>query len=767
MTHTAPPPPPAVDELPYGTQLVVGPGVSTVLADFDFETYSEAGYIWDAEADKWVGPRGAAPGKKGLPQVGAANYSQHPSAEVLWLAYDLKDGRGKRRWRPGLELPVDLFVHLAEGRLIEAWNSGFERWIWDNVCMPKYGFPALPHDQLRCAMAKARAFSLPPGLEDAAGVMNTLRKDPAGKPLMDKFSMPRNPTKKDPRTRIMPEDEPEDFERYGKYNDRDIQAEAMISARVPDLIPSELAFWQADQAINRRGTGVDMQTVRACADLIDQLAERYDAELAQITNGVVTAATQTARMSTWLQTVYGIVMTSMDEDAVADALEHDAPKWEAPARRLLEIRALAGSASIKKVFAMLRYATPAGRIHDMFTFHGARTGRDTHADVQPGNLPKAGPDIVWCAQGHAYGAHATACPWCQDAARNELSPGGEKGWTPEAVPFAINVLRTRDLNTVQHYFGDAQRTIAGCVRSMIVAADGHELVCSDYSSIEAVVTACISGEQWRIDAFRRKEDIYLHGAAAITGKSYEWYQANGGKKHPDRNKIGKPGELGLGFGGWVNAWRNFGGEGTDDEIKAKIVPWRAASPMVVEMWGGQVRGKPWNPDSVELYGLEGMAIAATQNPGQAFTYRCATYQVVDDVLYCWLPSGRTLKYHRPRLARSTRWDGQLSLSFEGWKTSQERGGQRGWCRMDTYGGKLFENYVQAVARDVMAHAVVLAEKRGYPIVLRVHDELAAEVPVGWGSIEEFEAIMTDLPDWCRDWPIRAAGGWRNVRYRKD
>ena len=444
----AAPPPPSLESLPYGTQLRAGLGWSMVVADVDFEAFSEAGYFWDDVADKWIGPRGSAQGKKGLPQVGAANYAQHPSTEVLWMSYDLKDGLGKRRWRPGRALPVDLFAHLAEGRLLESWNMGFERWLWNNVCVKKYGWPRLPEAQLRCAMAKARAFSLPPALEEAAAVMNTLRKDPAGDVLMKRFSMPVTPTKKQPKTRIMPEDDPEGFERYGKYCDRDIQAEAQISARVPDLIPSELEFWQADQAVNVRGTAVDMETVQACADIIDQLAARYDQELCTISNGVITAATQTERMKTWLQTVYGIRMGTMDEDAVADALEHDAVNWEPPARRLLEIRALAGSASIKKVFAMLRMATPAGRIHDMFTFHGARTGRDTHADVQPGNLPKAGPDIQWCANGHAYGAHRHDCPWCGNDACNLVSPLGERGWTPEAVPFAINVLRTRDLDTV-------------------------------------------------------------------------------------------------------------------------------------------------------------------------------------------------------------------------------------------------------------------------------------------------------------------------------
>jgi DNA polymerase len=188
--------------------------------------------------------------------------------------------------------------------------------------------------------------------------------------------------------------------------------------------------------------------------------------------------------------------------------------------------------------------------------------------------------------------------------------------------------------------------------------------------------------------------------------------------------------------------------------------------MIVKMWGGQIRGKPWAPDRWELFGLEGAAIAAVQNPGRCFAYRSISYGVKGDALYCRLPSGRYVTYHKPRLAPSSRWEGQLELTFEGWNTNPKNG-PMGWIRMQTFAGRLFENVVQAVARDIMAHAVVNLERAGYPLVLRVHDELVAEVPCGFGSVEEFETIMGQLPAWAAGWPIRAAGGWRGKRYRKD
>ena len=109
-------------------------GYSTVIADLDFETYSEAGYLWDEVTKKYYAPPNAM--KKGLPTIGAARYAEHPSTEVLSCAYDLKDGKGKRLWTPKHPIPLDLFNHIHNGGLLEAWNVSFERWIWTKVCTP-------------------------------------------------------------------------------------------------------------------------------------------------------------------------------------------------------------------------------------------------------------------------------------------------------------------------------------------------------------------------------------------------------------------------------------------------------------------------------------------------------------------------------------------------------------------------------------------------------------------------------------------------------
>lgn len=790
MTHPA--------LLPAGTQIPVGLGVSTVLPDLDFETYSEAGCVYDVAARKWAGPPGAIKGKKGLPVVGAAIYAMHPTTEILSLAYNLKDGSGARVWTPDQRTPVDLLHHVRQGLLLEAWNSAFEWWIWNYVGVRLHGWPALAIEQMRCAQAKARAAAYPGKLETAGQVMQLATpKDPAGDALIKKLSIPRNPTMKDWRLRLRPADAPEEFAGLYRYNERDIEAEAEASSRCPDLTGEELEFWLVDQRINRRGVAVDRESLEACARLVELCLARYDAELCQMTGGAVERASQLERLKGWLagQGVrVGSGAGSMDEDAI-DTLLLDV--WmPALARRALEIRQRVGSASVKKVFAMRNQLSPLGRLHDLFNYHGARTGRPTGEGPQPTNLPKAGPKVFKCACGRYAGAHRAACCWC-----GLPFPPGKKAaeWGPEAMEDVLEVIKTGDLAKVEDCYADAMLCVSGCLRGLFVAAEGHDLIASDFSSIEGVVTACLAGEDWRVEMFATHGKAYELSVSKITGIPFaeimahagyddverpEWWKHRADKTrphHPMRQTLGKVAELASGFGGWINAWKRFGADAfmSDDEIKQAILAWRAASPAIVELWGGQERREGWSRRP-ELFGLEGMAIAAVQSPGQWFhvmrldgthsgvSYLCDPHE---DALYCWLPSGRALTYRRPRLSANTRgFGGDWSLSFEGYNTNPQMG-PVGWVRIDTYSGKLCENVVQAVARDIQRHAMVNLERSGYPIVLHVYDEDVVEVPKGFGSVEEVERIMGTMPAWAtykgKPWPIRAAGGWRRKRYGKD
>jgi len=753
------PKPPPLDSLPTGTQLCAGMGMATVLPDMDFETYSEAGFVWNEATSKWECPEGAS--KKGLPVVGAAAYAEHPSTEVLSLYYDLKDGKGRQFWCPGMPNPEDLFFEVLSGGRLEAWNVAFERWIWNKVCVPRYGWPSLPIESTRCAMAKSRASAYPGALGKAAEVMRlTNQKNADGDRLLKKFSMPRNPTAKDPRTRIRPEEDPEDGAKLYGYNEQDIIAEAEASSRLLDLEGEELEFWLCDQRINTRGVQVDREGILNCIAIIDQAHAKYNAELYQLTGGEVARASEIAKLQNWLHH-RGIHMDSLDEEHVETMLA--SPALSAECRRALEIRSAIGSAAVKKVYAMRNQMTQAARLHDLFSYHAARTGRATGNGPQPTNLPNSGPRVRQCGgcKKH-FGIHLIECPWC----RLPVVPTkGSIEWSAAAAVDALVVIATRSLGSLEYYFGDAMATISGCLRGLFVAKPGHDLLCSDYSAIEAVGLAWLAGEEWRKEVFRTHGKIYEASASMITGVPLEEFfrhKEETGNHHPLRKSIGKYAELASGYQGWIGAWKAFGADEhlTDEEIKQAILKWRALSPAIVEFWGGQFRrrGVP------ELYGVEGMFIAAIQNPGRVFECRGMTFEMRGDALYLRLLSGRYLTYHAPRL-RPNLERGGLSISYEGWNTNPKNGAP-GWVRMDTWGGRIVENIDQGTCRDILRHAIVNLERGGYPVVLHVYDEIVAEVPEGRGSIEEFERIMATMPAWAADWPVRAAGGWRAKRYSK-
>lgn len=810
-----------------GTQLPAAWGYATVLADMDFETYGEAGYIWDGTPTvkhplgRFRAPRGYDHAKKkeyGLTVVGAAVYAQHPKTEVLSFKYDLKDGRGVRFWRPGMPNPQELFDFIAAGGLVEAWNSGFEWWIWNFTCTRLYGWPPLPESSLRCAMAKARAHALPGGLEICGNVIDApVRKDPDGSRLLKKFSVPQQPkpTKKNPNPplRIRPEDDPEDAAKLYGYNERDIQAEACISERVPDLTPLQLDFWLADQRINHRGVQVDVAGIENCISIIEQAYVRYNAELSQLTGGAVIAGSENEKLQGWLA-AHGVYMDNMQAETIKEKIKElrknprstDVGDPFKSALRALEIRDMIGSASVRKLYALANQSTAADRIHDLFVYHATRTGRAAGQGPQPQNLPSAGPNVFQCwsltakagsltfkqfkdqgwsdvqliEHGYAVGCKrhyrkdALACPWCGVA-----SPAATVEWCAEAAEDALQVIAHASLDLVEYYFGNAVEIVASCLRALFISAPGHDLIASDYSAIEAVVLAELAGETWRQEVFRTHGLIYEKTLSDITGIPFDEildFKKRTGQHHPQRKPLGKIPELASGYGGWVGAWVQFGADEffNEAEIKEKIKIWRAKSPNIVEFWGGQFRGAPWDADRrEELFGLEGAAIAAVMNPGQAYSpayhpnstghgHKIA-FQTLGDVLYCRLLSGRLLTYHRPRLYTSER--GGWGLTYEGWNTNPKNG-PKGWVRMSTYGGKLTENIVQATSFDILANAIVNLERAGYPVVLHVHDEIVVEVPEGWGSVEEVERIMMQLPDWAAGWAIKAAGGWRGKRYRK-
>lgn len=732
-----------------GQVFACGPFTTTAHETFDFETYSEAGYVWDAVACKWGSLPGLANTNRGLGAVGVANYVAHPSFGVLSLSYDLLDGAGTQRWVPVLHdftgLPTNppqpLLDHVAAGGTLEAWNVGFELQVWNGFCVLAWGWPPLLESQVRCCMAKARAAAYPGALGNAGAVLQLVnQKDKDGDRLIKLLTVPRNPTKANPALRCTPFTHTEDFQKLYDYNDQDVRAEIEASTRIPDLSPFELAVWRMDLRVNTRGMQVDSAAVENCIQIAEQAFARGNAELAAITGGAVQGSSEVAKMIKWMHG-RGVYLHELDEETVEKALTIET---DPAVLRVLRIRQQMAFGSVKKLYAFRAQTTAAGRLHDQYVYYGAHTGLWNGRGVQPANLYK--------------GIFSK----------------------PEQVERALAVIASRSLEFVEYEYPDtdALEVVASCLRSMIIARPGHRLISADFTAIQAVATSALAGEEWRLEVFRTHGRIYESMASQLTGKPLQFYadyKREQGKHHDDRQTYGKIPVLSADFGAWIEGWKRFGADklGDDDTIKRLILQTRDRIPNIVEFWGGQVRDKFRPNERAELYGLEGAAVSAVLYPGQAFGYRGVRFQQFEDTLYCMPPSGGIIRYHAPRLEPSTRnyarpWE--LSLSYTGWNSNPTKGAP-GWHRMDLYGGVFTQNVVSHECREIQALCLLRMEDNGYPIVMHTHDEGVSEVPIGQGSLAEYMRLYRILPDWARTpdgqpWPIKVPDGWEALRYGK-
>jgi DNA polymerase len=557
-----------------------------------------------------------------------------------------------------------------------------------------------------------------------------------------------------------PETAPQEFEWLYNYCDRDVLTELEASSRIADLGPKEFSFWQLDQRVNMRGMRVDRKGILDCMEIVLQCRAKYNAELRTITNGVVDGFTKAADMKRWIAQ-FGIHLFDLDQEAVEEAL---ARKDLPPAvRRVLTIRQVLSFGSVNKLFAFRSHICNDDRIRDQYVFYGAHTSLWNGRAVQPANLYKGAFSKPYQAE---RALQIIACG-SLELVEVEFSPGSD--WCANG----FDPIKGKPQKPL-----DPLEVVASCLRSLIVATPGTRRMSADFTAIQAVVTAALAGEKWRLDVFRTHGKLYEMQAALLTGNTLEYYaeyKKREGKHHDDRQGFGKIPILSGDFGAWITGWKKFGADklGDDRFIKSLIIKLRNSIPNIVEFWGGQTRDKFTPNCRRELFGLEGAVINAITHPGQCFSYRQVSYQMHEDTLYCSGPSGTLMRYHAPRLERSTRdhaepWE--LEISYEG-NNSNAAKGASGWQRMKLYGGVLTQNIVSHECREIQAEALLRLENAGYPIVMHTHDENVAEVPDGQGSLDEYISLVRHLPEWCREpdgtpWPIKVPDAWESHRYGK-
>ncbi|WP_209121720.1 DNA polymerase [Alkalihalobacillus sp. BA299] len=373
-------------------------------------------------------------------------------------------------------------------------------------------------------------------------------------------------------------------------------------------------------------------------------------------------------------------------------------------KRLLELRQAMSKTSVKKYEAMKRSICSDQRIRGLLQFYGAnRTGRWAGRLVQIHNLP-----------------------------RNSLKD----------LQIARELLKSGSYEVLELLFDSVSDVLSQLIRTAFIPSKGHRFVVADFSAIEARVIAWLAGERWRMDVFQSHGKIYEASAAQMFKVPIETID----KGSPLRQK-GKIAELALGYGGAKGALMQMGAIEmglTEDELPELVSAWREANPKIVKLW----------------WGIEASAIKAVKEKAVVKIQYGLTFHYSKGILFITLPSGRSLAYVRPKIGIDERF-GKEQLTYEG--TEQ---GSKQWGRIPTYGGKLTENIIQAIARDCLAVAMLRLDKAGYRINFHVHDEVILDVPVGTGSMEEVEEVMGQPIEWAPGLPL-GADSFETFYYKKD
>lgn len=641
----------------------------------DFETRSEVD-IWTSGA--WI-------------------YSSHQSTEILCVAFAIDDS------------PVylnDWFMlrQLAEDpdTLFVAHNAFFERSIWANILVPKFGFPPVPLRRWRDTMAKACAYSLPISLDKAAEAMHlTQGKDKQGRQIMLLMSKPR---KYSPEGVAIYDEKPENFKKLYEYCMQDVEVERELDTHLPDLSEREQEIWFYDQLINTRGVKVDMSTVQNILRVLEDTKQELNARLVKITGGKVTKGTEVQSMVNYLNSI-GCRIPNLQKQTVLEFIKSG--KLNAHHIEVLKLRQELGKTSTAKYQKLLESVDKDGTLRDCYIYHSASTGRWGGKLVQLQNLP--------------YDK------------KGEVNVGK-----------AINDVNTLGVEGVKKaYPGQVSRVFSACIRGVFVPSSGKELYVVDYGAVEARVLMWMAQEKRGLKEFqdtdRGAADIYVQMARRI-------YKRDDIKKGDKERALGKATILGCGYGmsgtKFIATCASNGIVLTEEEGSRIVNLYRDTYPNVRNYW----------------YNMERAVMFVFAHPGAVQTVGNVrwVYSKERNAIFCKLPSGRLLTYLEPKIVPN-KFDSE-SMSFMTEVNSQ-------WVRRDTWGATLVENVVQATARDIMAYSMPRLEKAGFPVLMHTHDEIVSEQNKGAGRLQEMVDLMCEKEPWMGACPI-VAEGFTCERYGK-
>jgi DNA polymerase len=641
---------------------------------------------------------------------GVYKYVEAEDFTILMIAYSFNYGPTKIIDLTKQSMPRELIDWLLDKKVLKiAYSAAFEI-----ECLYKYlGIEKWYENwytQWECTMVRGAMIGLPMGLDAATKAINsTHKKDPKGKQLIRYFCIPCKPTLQNGfRTRNFPEHAPDKWQEFLTYCVRDVDAEKSISilARKIPITPTERQLWYLDQEINRRGVVIDVDLAENAIDFDIRFHAELVSELKQLT--FVTNPNSAAQLKKWLSPLMPFSNTDALTKENIPALLQDVDDMEYEdghkIKRVLKLRQDISKTSVKKYAKMIDSMCSDGKVKGMFQYYGAgRTGRWAGRGVQLHNLPRGVLE------------------------KQDLN-------------FARELIRSGEYKVFKWYY-NAPSALSSLIRAAFIPRKGYVLGVADYSAIEARIIAWIAGEKWRLEVFKTHGLIYEASAAKMFNIPIESID----KKSEYRTK-GKISELALGFGGGPDALMRMA-KSTGAKLDEKGLP------KLVKIW------RNTNQKIVNLWRHTNECVIKAVETGQRITIGFNTDCFVEHgILFIKLPSGRRLSYYAPEI-REGKYGPSLTYMGLNQETNQ-------WVRIFTYGGKLIENIVQAIARDILAHGMLMLKKAGYDIVLHVHDEIAAEYqPGGEKSAADMCRIMSIPPDWARTLPLGAEGFETNY-YKK-
>lgn len=650
-----------------------------------------------------------------IAKAGAYKYAQSLDFQILLFAYQFgEDPVEIIDFTDGETLPKELVSALKNPKVIKhAYNAAFE---W--YCLNRAGFET-PIDQWRCTMVHGLYCGYTAGLDatgKAIGLPQDKQKLATGKALIRYFCVPCKPTRSNGnRTWNQPWHDPEKWKLFKEYCRQDVVTEHAILTRLKQFpIPEkEQKQWQMDILMNAYGVRVDTELIEG-ALYIDGISTQELTDEAIRLTGLLNPNSAT-QLVPWLnersrkQETDPDVFQDIQKATVTGALEKPGDLPE-EVLQMLRIRQQLGKTSIKKYVAMDTAKGEGDRVRGLTQYYGAnRTGRWAGRLVQMQNLP-----------------------------RNYI----------KTLDYARKVVKAKNYEGLRLLYGNVPDTLSQLIRTAFIPSEGNKFVVADFSAIEARVIAWLAGEQWVNEVFATHGKIYEATASQMFGVPVDRI-AKGNPEYALRQK-GKVATLALGYQGGTSALIAMGALQmglTEEELPDIVHRWRQANPRIRDLW----------------YAVENAALSVMQTAQPQAIYGLI-FALEGDLVYgqsfltVKLPSGRKLYYPKPFLKENQ--FGKLALHY--YTVGQQ---SRKWEVASTYGGKMTENIVQAVARDCLAVTLERIAAKHLQVVFHVHDEVIIDAPMET-TVDEICDLMAEPIPWAPGLILKGAG-FESSYYMKD